>query len=145
MLEWRPADEQDKAFLKRLAKLCYSDLVERQFGAWDDKDQERLFEAKWKSHDYQIIELNGDPIGTVWITRESDHLWLREIQISPDRQNRGVGTRIMSDLLRQSNESGLPLRLRVLTQNPARRLYERMGFKIIGKYEDTHFWMERRG
>ena len=36
---------------------------------------------------------------------------------------------------------GLPVRLRVFEVNPARRFYERLGFRVVGQ-TDTHTLME---
>lgn len=44
-------------------------------------------------------------------------------------------------LLQEAFDQYLPVRLRVLKVNPARRLYERLGFKVVEE-ADTHYLME---
>lgn len=53
-----------------------------------------------------------------------------QIYIAPAHQNRGIGTSLIRELAREARGSGKPLRLRLLSVNPARRLYEREGFKV---------------
>ena len=142
MMRWLPAREDDKHFMKTLNREVYEPVVVRQFGAWDDAFQDRHFEAKWAAQDYQIIEIAGQRVGAFWISKEPDHFWLREIQIAPTHQNKGIGTELLMKLMKEATKSGLPLRLRVLTENRAKALYERLGFKDIGRHEDTHYWME---
>ena len=74
--------------------------------------------------------------------RQSDEIRLFRVFLLPSVQNRGIGTRLVRDLLDEAAAAGLPLRLRVLRVNPARRLYERLGFVLSGETE-THFTMER--
>ena len=136
------ATEDDKGFLKDLNREVYEPVVIRQFGVWDDAFQDRHFEEKWAVQNYQIVELSGQRVGAIWLSEESDHLWLREIQISPPHQNRGIGTKLLMKMMDEATASGLPIRLRVLTENRAKALYERLGFKIIGMHGDTHYWME---
>ncbi|MGH1483483.1 MAG: GNAT family N-acetyltransferase [Geminicoccales bacterium] len=137
-----PATEEDKLFLKDLNREVYESVVVEQFGAWDDAFQDRHFEEKWAVQEYQIVEQAGQRIGAIWVAKEPDHLWLREIQISPSHQNQGIGTELLMKVMDEAGKSGLPLRLRVLTENRAKALYERLGFKVIGMHGDTHYWME---
>lgn len=141
----RPATEDDKIFLKRLAREVYQDVVTKQFGCWDETLQDKHFQEKWSRHNYQIIEQAGQKIGAFWISREPDHLWLSEIQIAPSHQNQGIGTVLLKEALREARALGLPLRLHVLIENRAKALYERLGFNVIGMLENTHYQMEHKG
>ncbi len=142
MKVFRPATEEDKAFLRELDQDAYRDVVVAQFGEWDGRLQAQNFEKKWKTQNYQIIEQDDRAIGAIWVSEESDHIWLREIQISSTYRDRGIGTAILQGLMKEAKASGLRLRLRVLTANRAKMLYERLGFQTTGKHEETHYWME---
>ena len=142
MMRCLPATEDDKVFLKNLNREVYEPVVIRQFGVWDDAFQDRQFEEKWAVQNYQIVELSGQRVGAIWISEEPDHLWLREIQIAPSHQNQGIGTKLLTKVMGEAKTSGVPIRLRVLTENRAKALYVRLGFKDIGMHRDTHFWME---
>jgi ribosomal protein S18 acetylase RimI-like enzyme len=62
----------------------------------------------------------------------------------PEYRNSGIGTSLVKDLMIEADESGKPLRLQVERLNePARRLYERLGFSTTGE-NLTHFQMEYR-
>jgi GNAT superfamily N-acetyltransferase len=49
------------------------------------------------------------------------------------RENQGLGTAIIKHLLRQASQQNMPASLQVLEVNPARQLYERLGFRAIGE------------
>ena len=65
---------------------------------------------------------------------------MRTIEILPEYQNRGVGSAVIRDVLAQAQAEGLPVGLQVLKVNPARRLYERLGFNVVGETA-THYLM----
>lgn len=142
MLHLRPATDQDKAFVKRLNEEAYRAVVVEQFGAWDDPDQGSMFESEWKTHAWQIVEQRGRQIGAMVILRHPDHIWLHEILVSPEHQGEGIGTELLLGLIDRARASNLPLRLRVLKANRARLLYQRIGFRTTGMFEDTHYDME---
>jgi ribosomal protein S18 acetylase RimI-like enzyme len=63
--------------------------------------------------------------------------------VAPEHQGKGIGTRLISEVLQDAHSRGLAVRLRVLKVNPAQRLYERLGFAVVGETE-THHLMEAR-
>jgi len=136
---FRQITNNDLEFLWKLHNLALKDYVAQ---TWDwDEDWQRLdFTEKFNPADGKIIVVVGVDAG-FWrtIERETEML-LVSIRILPEFQNRGIGTKIIKNLL---NESKNPVRLQVLKVNPARRLYERLGFKIFDETE-THFKMIRR-
>ena len=54
-----------------------------------------------------------------------------QLYIEKEFQRRGLGTQLLKRLFVEGRESSLPIRLRVLAVNPAKRLYERLGFVVI--------------
>ncbi|MEV5966156.1 GNAT family N-acetyltransferase [Kribbella sp. NPDC051952] len=84
-----------------------------------------------------VIELDGQPVGRLRLTRTAEALELNGIQLLPDVQNRGIGTAIITQLQSEAASTGVPLELEVAKDNPnARRLYDRLGFRLAG--EDDH-------
>ena len=69
------------------------------------------------------------------VQREAGEWRLVQVQLLPDRQGRGIGGALMRDLLDQAARAGCPVHLGVLQGNPARRLYERLGFRIVAESE----------
>lgn len=137
----RPATEDDRRFLRQLHHRCYRRWVEETWG-WDDADQDRRFDAAWTTAGCFVVDLNGTPIGALRTSRRRDHLFIDDIEIDPDHQGRGIGTRLLRRVLADAESSGRAVRLQVLRNNPARRLYERLGFRVDGS-NDTHYLMQR--
>ncbi len=80
------------------------------------------------------------------VTGEEDFC-LMVIAVDPPCQGKGVGKRMLSDLLAEADEHGRPVYLE--TQNPANvGLYERWGFHVVGRKRWcnlVHVMMRRGG
>ncbi len=92
---------------------------------------------------HRIIEWQGQPIGILALQKLPGWIMLNRIFLLPGAQRRGIGTRIMGEILKSASAQRLPVRLRVLKVNPARRLYERLGF-VVTEETETHYSMEAR-
>ena len=57
-------------------------------------------------------------------------------------QHRGIGSKILEEQLKENKEKGIRTILQVFKDNPAKKLYERLGFKVYGETE-THYQMEK--
>jgi ribosomal protein S18 acetylase RimI-like enzyme len=53
------------------------------------------------------------------------------IGVQPNARGQGVGEKLMRALIDEAARRGLGLDLSVRSENPARRLYERLGFRDI--------------
>jgi ribosomal protein S18 acetylase RimI-like enzyme len=82
-------------------------------------------------------------IGVVSIRRNATEFFLRAIEIHPEYQGRGIGTYIIRSILDEADGRGVPVILYVLKVNPARKLYHRLGLKIVGE-TTTHYTMTTR-
>ena len=126
----RPAVPHDQEFLWRLHRETMRDYVDETWG-WNEEWQRARFDENFDPEKLEIVENETGPIGCISVKRLADEILLAAIEIAPERQNRGVGTRIIRELLDECDHKQLPARLFVLKANPARRLYTRLGFQCI--------------
>ena len=135
----RPAYDEDFDFLYGLHRVTLKPYVDATWG-WDAAFHRERFTANFKPEKWQVVVVDGRDVGGLALETRDDELFLSGIYILPDYQNRGLGTTLLRDLLAQAERSGLPVSLQVLKVNPARRLYERLGFTVVGETE-THYQM----
>jgi ribosomal protein S18 acetylase RimI-like enzyme len=112
-------------------------VVERQFGSWDESQQDSFFDRDWAGGDFEVIEYDGAPCGYVCIESRPDDVHVREINIDPLFQRRGIGTAVLVSVIAVARERGVPVVLGTLHENRAARLYRRLGFTQTGR-TDTH-------
>lgn len=137
----RPEREDDQTFRYRL--FCQSRPPEWDMVQLDPQVREHLmrhqFEAQTKGYRTQfpkarfdIIELDGPPIGRIVVDRPADMIHLVDQAIVAVWRNKGLGTTIMRTLMDEARERSLPLSLMVGSSNdPSLRLYLRLGFVPI--------------
>jgi ribosomal protein S18 acetylase RimI-like enzyme len=80
----------------------------------------------------RIIIRNGTRIGLLKVVRDANPWELVQIQVAPEYQRCGIGSMLLTDLLAEARAAGVGVELIVLKQNPAKQLYERLGFCVTG-------------
>jgi GNAT superfamily N-acetyltransferase len=135
----RPGKQSDYEFLWWLHCATMRTYVDAIWG-WDEAAQQRLFQERFDPARFQIVECDGEDAGYVSVERNEEFNFLSAIEVAPQVQNQGLGTSLIRDLQDEAAHRRVPLKLRVLQGNPARRLYERLGFVVTGETE-THIMM----
>jgi ribosomal protein S18 acetylase RimI-like enzyme len=135
----RPATESDYAYLWWLHGATMRTYVDAIWG-WDEAVQRRLFDDRFDPARLEIIESAGEAVGVISVEQQREFISLSAIEVAPDFQSKGIGTRLIRDMQDEAERQCVPLRLRVLQGNPARRLYERLGFAETEETE-THIMM----
>lgn len=100
-----------------------------QHREWVQAEEERGFREHFDLPDVRIIEVGGRAIGYLKVIDMGDHVDLEGIYIERECRSRGIGRLVITDLLARTPK---PVRLRVYQSNPARRLYQRLGFRELG-------------
>jgi GNAT superfamily N-acetyltransferase len=114
--------------------------VEQTYGKWDEEWQQSHFRQHLNPDACQVIVAEGQDVGVVCKVEGEEEVLLRVVEVLPEYQGRGIGTSIIRCILREAHRKGMPVALQVLKVNPARRLYERLGFVTTGETE-THYQM----
>lgn len=133
-LTLRPAAAADQEYARRVHHLAYREVVERQFGEWDEPQQDGYFERGWPGHDHEIVEWHGERCGYAAIEFGAARADIHELVLHPDYQDQGIGTAILRQTVLHARELDLIVYLQVLRENRAAGLYERLGFE---EYDNT--------
>ena len=132
------ADSEFAYLVKRAAFKCYA---EKGWG-WDEDEQRRLHERRFKSQDVRVVVCAGKDVGVASVIAGPECLEVKQLFILPEHQDAGIGAKCMSLLAEEARKAGLPIRLRVLKVNPrAVAFYEREGYSRTGE-TDTHILMQ---
>jgi ribosomal protein S18 acetylase RimI-like enzyme len=135
----RAATEADAAFVYQARVAGLKEYVARIWG-WDEAYQTKRFAEHYSPARYQIVVVEGGDAGALSVENRTDEVFLADIELLPEFRGRGLGTAILGTIVADAEARGLPVTLPVLKVNPARRLYERLGFVLTGQ-SDTHYHM----
>ena len=108
---------------------------------WNREKQEHLFQEHFEPARCGIIVVDGVDVGFISAVESPATMFLAGIYVCATARRHGIGTAILRDLIATAVKQNKRLTLQVLKVNPARRLYERLGFVMTGETW-IHFLME---
>lgn len=142
-ITFKQYSDDDYDFIYNVKKLLYTKYVDEYYGGWDDEAQYRMYDKYLETsrNDIRIILLGDEKIGfTDARTLPNGDYEQGNICILPEWQGKGIGTKILSDTILEHSKQDIVLR--VFKSNPARNLYERLGFKVCDETK-SHYLMKR--
>ncbi len=106
---------------------------------WDEQQREvfinmqfnlqaRSFEARYPDAEHSIILFEEKSAGRMIVNRTDAVIHLIDISLLTEYRNAGIGGALIRELLGEGARAQIPVTLHVRRDNPARRLYERLGF-----------------
>jgi ribosomal protein S18 acetylase RimI-like enzyme len=150
-LRLRPVADADRAFLVELYGSTRKDeldqvewapgsreaFVDQQFSA-----QDAHYRANYPGATLDVIEVDGSPAGRLYVHRGPSDIRIMDVALAPEFRGRGIGTSLLRSLMQEADASGRKLSIHVEMNNPARSLYDRLGFRPAGEH-GIYVLMER--
>ncbi len=136
-ISYRPVADEDLPFIaavyastraEELAMTGWSDEMKQQFLAHQFNAQTTDYARNFPDAERLVIRHEGEDVGRLYIDEESACLHLIDIALLPSARGRGLGGAILADILDSARSAGKSVMIYVEKNNPARRLYDRLGF-----------------
>lgn len=143
-MDWslRPAHEGDLGFLIALrAAAMNPHHVTAGFVQTVDEARERVLA---RLDCARIVSRDGQDVGMMKLVPGRPDWELYQLQLLPGAQRQGLGSHLVRRAIEEAAADGCGVVLKVLQVNPARRLYERMGFVSTGEAPDSRGMQMRR-
>ncbi len=121
------------------------------FGAFAHFRQ--LYQRTWRDHQagrrlMLVADLNGFPVGQVWVdVIPTDYAYLYALRVMEPLQGTGIGTHLIASaeaLARGHSYRQIQLAVEK-TNTRARRLYERLGYRIFSQRVDVWSYTDQHG
>jgi ribosomal protein S18 acetylase RimI-like enzyme len=143
-IEMRQTTADDVDLFWRIFRASMKGYISQARGEWNEEREEAQFRYQLDLAASRIIRAKNLEVGFIMAPTRDGALWIHTICIDPEHQNKGIGTEVMRSVVGEAKERTMALYLSVLKVNPARRLYERLGFRVV---EETrhHFRMQFSG
>jgi ribosomal protein S18 acetylase RimI-like enzyme len=84
-----------------------------------------------EAQDWVLLDGTEHPVGRMLVASEGADVHLLDLRVAAAHRGRGIARRALLDLLRACERSRSAVHLHVQRDNPARRLYERLGFVAV--------------
>jgi GNAT superfamily N-acetyltransferase len=132
----RPATPADAEFCFQLHKAAMGEYITAIWG-WDEQVQRAFHQRAFSPDRWQIITGGKAGIGMLDVEYRQGEIYLARIEIHPDHQGCGIGTRIISALAQEAERTSQVLVLDVLAVNRrAQALYRRLGLIEVARHGD---------
>lgn len=150
-ITFRPITPHDEPFLCRLyastrdnelAPVPWSQAEKDAFLTMQFNAQHTYYQEQFKQASFDLILLDGKPIGRLYLDRRQDEFRIIDIALLTEYRRQGIGSYLLQKVLDDANTAVLPVRIHVEHNNPALKLYHRLGFHQIGD-EGVYLLMER--
>ena len=142
-IAYRPIGERDLPFLARVyastrleevASTGWPPEVQQNFLAQQFDAQHRHYMASYPTAEWLVIERSGEGVGRLYMDEWREEIRLIDIALLPHARGSGIGGAILADLQAMAAATGKPLTIHVEKNNPARTLYDRLGFVRIDEH-----------
>ena len=146
----RPIQPEDMTFLyevyastrqEELAMVEWGEAQKTAFLQMQFAAQHQYYQENYSNAVFLVILLDNQPVGRLYVARWADEIRLIDVTLVPAYRGAGIGSGLLRALMAEAAQAGKPLCIHVEKQNPALRLYERLGFRSIVD-RGVHWFLE---
>ncbi|HEU5063741.1 MAG TPA: GNAT family N-acetyltransferase [Solirubrobacterales bacterium] len=89
--------------------------------------------AAYRDTSFEVVLVDGEPAGRLIVARWPEELRVVDVALLPEHRGRGIGGKLIRDLVEEAEERGVKTSIHVERFNPAQRLYARLGFRAVSE------------
>jgi GNAT superfamily N-acetyltransferase len=137
VISYQPASDLSKS-----AEITYNNMRSYYEHYLVDWEQPKILEKILSLDNWDILS-EGEVVGAIRLSFDSDECYLRDLQVSEKFRNKGIGAAALVESTRLAQASGVrKLTLRVFKISPAHHLYKRNGFRLVSE-DERFYYMEQ--
>lgn len=144
----RSVEEKDLSFLfqvyagtrkEEMARTNWpADMIEKFL--WNQFiTQHNYYKDYYHNTSYQIIIADGKPAGRLYVSRWEKEMRVVDLALLEQFRGKGIGSFLLQELIDEAIQANLPLTIHVEKNNPALKLYLRLGFYVAEDRGVYHF------
>jgi GNAT superfamily N-acetyltransferase len=139
-IHFRPASQEDDPFLcqvfastreRLLASLPFDAAQKEAFARQQHLCQDQYYRQQYPHASFEIVCSGDQRIGRLYVNRTREEILIIDIALVPEFRGTGIGGVLLRDLLAEAAQTRRQVTIHVDKFNPALRLYQRLGFRIV--------------
>jgi ribosomal protein S18 acetylase RimI-like enzyme len=115
---------------EELAQTGWPAELKQAFLAQQHEAQHQHYRAHYPGAEWLIVEEEGAAIGRLYLVEWASEFRIIDISLAPGARGRGLGGALLADAMAAAAAAGKSVSVHVERNNPALRLYERLGFVL---------------
>ncbi len=130
---FRRANPEEQAQLFELYRSVMGGYIEQIWG-WDSQWQKNDFSEHFDPERVTVVLCEEQAVGYVQVENHSGEHYIRMLLLAPEHRKKGLGANLLKRVIAAASEQNRGVKLQVFKINaPAKRFYERHGFKVVGE------------
>ena len=138
----RPVTAADRALLvelygstrdEELSQVVWAEGQREAFVLMQFEVQDTQYRANNPDATFDVIEVDGNPAGRLYVDRRADDIRIVDIALLPHFRGAGVGGHLIATLTDEAAATGRSVSIHVEVHNRAVALYRRLGFVTVGE------------
>ncbi len=135
----RPIADEDQQFLFQvyagsrsieMAAVPWTDDQKHDFLRFQFEAQQQHYFKEFPDAQYNVILSEGHPVGRLYVDRRPAEIRILDIAVMHEHQKRGIGSKLLRDLIEEAASLSRPVTVYVETYQPSMTLFERLGFTV---------------
>lgn len=131
-IEYRQATNSDINYCEKTHHEGMKPYCEPLWG-WDENFQHERFKRLWTPQRIKLIILNSSEVGYLETESKGKVIKIVNVFVNSNLRNQGIGSQVVNEFINSCKGCFNSITLNVLHNNPAKNLYERVGFKFVSK------------
>lgn len=140
MVDYRQAADSDFDLTYAIKENSTKNLIDSIWG-WNNEFQLDYHKKQFIPGKIKIIISNNNEVGFVTAYDSGNTIFIENILIDTRFQGKGIGTKVLTDIIAKAIQQNKNIELQVLKINErAKKLYERLNFGVF-EQTDLHYKM----
>lgn len=128
---------------EELAQTGWPAEMQQAFLAQQHEAQHHYYRSHYPDAEWLIVECGGAPVGRLYLVECEREFRVIDIALLPAARGRGIGSTLLADILAAAAAAGKNVSIHVERNNPALRLYHRLGFALV-EDQGVYLLLERK-
>lgn len=144
-----PVTHSDESFLfdlyadtrkEELAFVPWNEEQKTAFLRQQFETQYQYYTAKYPTASFQILLLDSEKIGRLYISAGEKVIKILDLSIIPEKRNQGIGGSIIAEIVESAHAANKEIEIHLEVYNRSASLFARHGFKVADSDGIYQLW-----
>ena len=102
--------------------------------------QQQHYQARYPNASLNVIKMGDEKVGRLYTAELDDEIRIIDVTVLPEYQKRGIGTKLIEDVLKTGAEKQKPVQIYIEDFNLSAKFFSRLGFTPVSEQGVHVLW-----